>query len=276
MASTVRAALVQTTWTGDKETMIKAHEEYAREAASQGARVICFQELFYGPYFCQVQDAALLRVRRVDPRSDHRALPGARRRARHGVRPADVRAGAAGRALQHRRRGRRRRQVPRQVPQAPHPAGEGLLGEVLLPARQPRVPRVRHRRRQGRRLHLLRPPLPRGVAGPRAQRRADRVQPVGDAPRPVGLPLEARAARLGGRQRVLHRRHQPGRHRGPRRERLLRDVVLRRPRRQVRRRARRRPRTRARRPRPRHGPPRRGPQPVGSSTATAGPRSTTG
>ena len=56
--STIRAALVQTTWTGDKETMIKAHEEYARQAAEQGARVLCFQELFYGPYFCQVQDAA--------------------------------------------------------------------------------------------------------------------------------------------------------------------------------------------------------------------------
>jgi beta-ureidopropionase len=54
---TIRAALVQTNWTGDKETMIKAHEEYARQAAAQGARVICFQELFYGPYFCQVQDA---------------------------------------------------------------------------------------------------------------------------------------------------------------------------------------------------------------------------
>ncbi len=56
MPRTVRAALVQTTWTGDKETMVKAHEEYARAAAEQGAQVICFQELFYGPYFCQVQD----------------------------------------------------------------------------------------------------------------------------------------------------------------------------------------------------------------------------
>src|SRR5512133_1399792 len=55
--TTIRAALVQTTWTGDKESMIKAHEEYAREAAAQGAKVVCFQELFYGPYFCQVQDA---------------------------------------------------------------------------------------------------------------------------------------------------------------------------------------------------------------------------
>jgi len=52
----VRAALVQTNWTGDKESMILAHEQYARDAAAQGAQVICFQELFYGPYFCQVQD----------------------------------------------------------------------------------------------------------------------------------------------------------------------------------------------------------------------------
>ena len=26
-------------------------------AASAGAQVVCLQELFYGPYFCQVQDA---------------------------------------------------------------------------------------------------------------------------------------------------------------------------------------------------------------------------
>jgi beta-ureidopropionase len=53
----VRAALVQAVWTGDKESMIAHHEEQARLAAAEGARVICFQELFYGPYFCQVQEA---------------------------------------------------------------------------------------------------------------------------------------------------------------------------------------------------------------------------
>jgi beta-ureidopropionase len=58
MSTVIRAALVQTNWTGDKESMIKAHEDYARDAAAQGAKVICFQELFYGPYFCQVQDKA--------------------------------------------------------------------------------------------------------------------------------------------------------------------------------------------------------------------------
>jgi len=56
MANVVRAALLQTTWTGSKESMIDEHERQMREAAKQGAQVICFQELFYGPYFCQVQD----------------------------------------------------------------------------------------------------------------------------------------------------------------------------------------------------------------------------
>ena len=57
MARIVRGALVQTTWTGDKDSMIEKHVEYARQAAQQGAQVMCFQELFYGPYFCQVQDS---------------------------------------------------------------------------------------------------------------------------------------------------------------------------------------------------------------------------
>ncbi|MGH8937278.1 MAG: nitrilase-related carbon-nitrogen hydrolase [Acidimicrobiia bacterium] len=56
MANVVRAALVQTKWTGDKESMTENAAKYAREAAGQGAQVMCFQEIFYGPYFCQVQD----------------------------------------------------------------------------------------------------------------------------------------------------------------------------------------------------------------------------
>jgi N-carbamoylputrescine amidase len=58
MANTVRAALLQTDWAGTKDAMIDKHEEAARDASAEGAQVICFQELFYGPYFCQVQDSA--------------------------------------------------------------------------------------------------------------------------------------------------------------------------------------------------------------------------
>ncbi|WP_150249619.1 nitrilase-related carbon-nitrogen hydrolase [Nocardiopsis deserti] len=56
MPHNVRAALVQTEWTGDTESMLAVHEKHARDAAAQGARVIGFQEVFNAPYFCQVQD----------------------------------------------------------------------------------------------------------------------------------------------------------------------------------------------------------------------------
>lgn len=52
----VRAAITQTTWTGDKESMLDKHEQFARQAKEQGAQVICFQELFYGPYFGITED----------------------------------------------------------------------------------------------------------------------------------------------------------------------------------------------------------------------------
>ena len=38
--------------------MIQKHEARAHEAKAQGAQLVLFQELFYGPYFCQVQDPA--------------------------------------------------------------------------------------------------------------------------------------------------------------------------------------------------------------------------
>jgi beta-ureidopropionase len=56
VADVVKAALLQTEWTGDKDSMIKKHEDYAHQAAEQGAQVMCFQEVFYSPYFCQVQE----------------------------------------------------------------------------------------------------------------------------------------------------------------------------------------------------------------------------
>ena len=46
MANIITAALLQTDWTGDKESMIVKHEQAAREAAAQGAQIMCFQELF--------------------------------------------------------------------------------------------------------------------------------------------------------------------------------------------------------------------------------------
>jgi N-carbamoylputrescine amidase len=56
MPRLIRGALLQATWTGDKQTMIDKHVTFIEQAAAEGAQVMCFQELFYGPYFCQVQD----------------------------------------------------------------------------------------------------------------------------------------------------------------------------------------------------------------------------
>ncbi len=153
----------------------------------------------------------VLRVHRADPRrTDHAAVPVGGQGARHGARAAGVR-GRAGRAvLQHGGRHRRRRHLPRQVPQAAHPAGQGVLGEVLLPSRQRRIPDLRDRGRQGRGVHLLRPALPGGVAGARPQRRRDRVQPVGHEPRPVRVHLARRAAGGRRRQHVLRRARSTG------------------------------------------------------------------
>ncbi|HQY85108.1 MAG: acyltransferase [Ilumatobacteraceae bacterium] len=57
MTMIVKAALLQTDWAGTKVAMLDKHEQAVHDAKAQGAQVMCFQELFYGPYFCQVQDA---------------------------------------------------------------------------------------------------------------------------------------------------------------------------------------------------------------------------
>ena len=39
-----------------KEEMIARHLQHIEAAAARGARILCMQELFYGPYFCPSQD----------------------------------------------------------------------------------------------------------------------------------------------------------------------------------------------------------------------------
>lgn len=56
MSEILRAGLVQASWTGDRDGMLKKAIAAIRQASSQGARVVCLQELFNGPYFGQVQD----------------------------------------------------------------------------------------------------------------------------------------------------------------------------------------------------------------------------
>ena len=86
--------------------------------------------------------------------------------------------------------------------------------------------------------------FPEGARAPRAQRRGDRVQPVGDGRGPLAVLVEARAAGARGGQRLLRRRVEPRRHRGAVEHReVLRHELLRRSARQLPRRRRARTRT---------------------------------
>src|SRR3989344_7947588 len=39
-----------------RSAMIEAHLPYIEQAAKQGVQILCFQEVFNGPYFCPSQD----------------------------------------------------------------------------------------------------------------------------------------------------------------------------------------------------------------------------
>jgi beta-ureidopropionase len=64
MARIVRGGLIQATLSEPatspipkiKKSMIDKHVALIEKAARKGARIICMQELFYGPYFCAEQD----------------------------------------------------------------------------------------------------------------------------------------------------------------------------------------------------------------------------
>ena len=74
-------------------------------------------------------------------------------------------------------------------------------------------PGLRPGLRQNRRLHLLRPPLPRRRPRPGTERRGDRLQSLGHRRRIERISLEAGTARSRRRQRLFHRRHQSRGHR---------------------------------------------------------------
>ena len=250
MSRNVRGALVQASWTGDKESMIQKHEERAHEAAKQGAQFVLFQELFYGPYFCQVQDAQYYSYTELIPDgpTTKRMQDLAKQTGMVVVAPMyEEDEQGVGHLLQHRRGHRRGWDVSRQVPQDPHPAREGLLGEVLLPAGQPRLPGLRDRPSARSACTSATTGTSRRAPGRWALNGAEIVlDPLGDVTRSERVPLADRAGLPRRRQRLLRRDDQPGRDReGPRRRRLLRPELLRRPARPVRRRRRARRMTRS-------------------------------
>ena len=58
-AGKIKVGLIQTTVEDDKARHVQKTLERVREAAGRGAKLVCLQELFASPYFCQVEDSAL-------------------------------------------------------------------------------------------------------------------------------------------------------------------------------------------------------------------------
>jgi beta-ureidopropionase len=182
-------SLLQAEWTGDKESMIEKHEKYAREARRPGrAGDAASRSSSTARTSARCRTTAVLRLHRADPRRpDHEADAGAGQGDRHGPGRADVRGGRAGTGIYYNTAavidadgtylGKYRKT------HIPHV--KGFWEKFYFRPGNLGLPGVRHRRRQGRRVHLLRPPLPRGRAGAGPERRRDRVQPVGHVARPV-------------------------------------------------------------------------------------------
>ena len=55
-SSVVRLGLLQSACSADPRVSLKKTLAQAEQAAKQGAQIICTQELFRSPYFCQSED----------------------------------------------------------------------------------------------------------------------------------------------------------------------------------------------------------------------------
>ena len=202
MARIVRGALLQAEWTGDKESMIQKHEELRPRGGEAG------------------------RPGHAASRSSSTAPTSARSRIRSTT--ATPSTSPTARPRSGCRRWPRRPGMVLVVPMYEEDEqATGIYyntaavidadGTYLGKYRKTHIPHVkgfwekfyfrpgnlglpglRDGGRQGRRLHLLRPPLPRGRPRARPQRRRDRLHPVGDVTRPVRVPV-ARSSRSATR-----------------------------------------------------------------------------
>lgn len=55
---TIRIAVAQTHWPGDRATIMDAYRTLAAEAAGRGAELLCLQEFTLSPYFASMEDDA--------------------------------------------------------------------------------------------------------------------------------------------------------------------------------------------------------------------------
>ncbi len=195
----------------DPRAMVEAHLPLIDEAGRRGVQVLCLQEVFTQPYFCPSQDAKWYAAAEPIPDGPTVKLLQARAKKHRMVIVAPLYEEAMTGVYYNTAAvldadgsylGKYRKT---HIPQVagfyekfffkPGNSGWPVFSTRLLPAR---------------RLHLLRPALPRRLARAGPERRGIHRQPFrhGGGSQPVSL--GARAAGLRGGQRLLHRRGEPG------------------------------------------------------------------
>ena len=158
------------------------------------------------PVLLPVAGRALVRRRRGGARARRPScMARVREEVPDGDRRAGLRARAGGRLLQHRRGvSTPTARTSASTARTTSRTRPGFWEKYFFKPGNLGYPVFKTRVRDDRRLHLLRPPLPRRRAAARPERRRDRLQPVGDGRRALAVPVEARAAGARGRQRLLH------------------------------------------------------------------------
>ena len=167
-AGAFKVGLVQMAMSaGPAENVGRRWPGWARPRA-RGRQVVCLPELFRSPYFCQKEDAALFDLAEPVPGPTHRAPSAAPRRSAGVAVVAPI--------FERRAPGLYHNsavvidadgEVARPLPQDAHPGRPALLREVLLHARRPRLPRLRHAGGRIGHAHLLGPVVSRRARGSR-------------------------------------------------------------------------------------------------------------
>ena len=164
-----------------KKAMVDKHVKLIEKAAKEKVRILCLQELFYGPYFCAEQETKWYHLTERIPEGPTTQLMMKLAKKHRMVivvpvyeedQPGVYYNTAAVIDADGKYLGKyRKTHIPHCKP--------GFWEKFYFRPGNLGYPVFETAYAQGRRLHLLRPPLPRGRARPRPQRRGDRLQPVG-------------------------------------------------------------------------------------------------
>ena len=212
--------LVQMRCSTDPDDNLRRAVRVPPRGRRRGAQVACLPELFRTQYFCQVEDPALVRPRRADPRPDDRGPRG--RRPRDGM-------VVVGSIFERRAAGIYHNtavvldadgSIRGPLPQDAHPRRPALLREVSTSPPATSASRRSTPARPRRHARLLGPVVSRGRPADRPEGGRDPVLPHGDrlAPGREGRVRRGPGRRLGDhaagarhQQRRVRRGRQPGR-----------------------------------------------------------------